>query len=76
MLRMVAAGEGVTTWPAEEGVMISEALPGVFAVPLNDTPHAVFSIVGHEDRFSTAVEWLVDAGRELAAEVGDLQLSE
>jgi len=76
MLRMIAAGEGVITWPAEEGTMISKALPGVFAVPLRGAPQAVFSIVGHEDRFSTAVEWLVDAGRELAAEVGDIQLAE
>ena len=76
MLRMVAEGEGVVTWPAEEGSMISKALPGIFAVPLRDAPPAVFSIVGHEDRFSTAVEWLVDAGRELAADVGEIQLAE
>ncbi len=76
MLRMVAAGEGVITWPAEEGSMISKALPGVFAVPLRDAPPAVFSIVGHEDRFSTAVEWLVDAGRALAADVGAIGLAE
>ena len=76
MLRMIASGEGVITWPAEEGNMISKALPGVFAVPLRDAPHAVFSVVGHEDRFSTAVEWLVDAGRELAADISEIQLAE
>ena len=52
------------------GQLISVAVPGVFAVPLLDAEPAVHSIVGHEDQFVTAVERLVDAGREIAGGVG------
>lgn len=72
MLRLVAEGAGVTTWPAEEGVLISGAVPGVVAVPMIDAEPAIHSIVGHEDQFVTAVERLVDAGREVSAGVEGL----
>ncbi len=70
LLRMVADGDGVTSWPAEEGRLISVAVPGVFAIPLLDAEPAVHSIVGHEDQFVTAVERLVEVGREIAGGVG------
>ncbi len=69
MLRMVADGDGVTTWPEAESRLIAAAVPGVVAVPLLDAEPAVHSIVGHEDQFVTAVERLVDVGREIAGEV-------
>lgn len=72
MLRMIAEGQGVTSWPAEEGALIASAVPGVVAVPLPDAEPAAHSIVGHEDQFVTAVERLVDAGREVSSGVGDI----
>jgi DNA-binding transcriptional LysR family regulator len=64
-LAMIAAGSGISTAVAAQAPLISNALPGLVAIPLSDAHPADLSLVGRVDRRSMAVEALLATARLL-----------
>ncbi len=64
-LAMIASGSGISTAHAAQAPLISNALPGLVAIPLSDADPAGLSLVGRVDRRSTAVEALLATARML-----------
>jgi DNA-binding transcriptional LysR family regulator len=62
---MMAAGRGITTAPSFHAAIISNALPGIVAIPLSGADPAILSLVGREDRRNPSVEALRAVARNL-----------
>ncbi len=62
---MMAAGRGITTAPSFHAAIVSNALPGIVAIPLRDADPAILSLVGREDRRNPSVEALRAVARKL-----------
>jgi DNA-binding transcriptional LysR family regulator len=67
-LATVASGRAVTISPASQAAPISNALPGIVAVPLRDGSPVLLSLVGRKDRCNRFVEELRDVARSLVRE--------